>query len=352
MNWIRTIIKPRYSSIVPLLILHGSIIILMNILYRVRVYSLVTEIYPDLKLNGIYEFLSLSLHHDSILIVSAILLVLCIALVFAGARRALHVILASFSVLFIFFILFSMDFFRVYQTAFQSNFAGREHFSGLGNVLDSAMAEFSGEFYLMFFLFSAISAASHAFLYYRERISNRLRMKRSGLLTTRLAALTVPVLVLVFLLLSASTDASIERNRFAGRYRADQISRNISLLHEFTANPILNLFGSGAASPVNQDSPGTSPSTEFRFRLDTASLETVKRHERIGSIPRNKRYNIILYFFESTPRKYYDMKINGRYVVETWHRLEKNSINFLNHYANYPLSANALMSVLTSAYDL
>ena len=88
MNWIRTIIKPRYSSIVPLLILHGSIIILMNILYRVRVYSLVTEIYPDLKLNGIYEFLSLSLHHDSILIVSAILLVLCIALVFAGARRA------------------------------------------------------------------------------------------------------------------------------------------------------------------------------------------------------------------------------------------------------------------------
>ncbi len=46
------------------------------------------------------------------------------------------------------------------------------------------------------------------------------------------------------------------------------------------------------------------------------------------------------------------MKVNGRHVIETWHRLEKNSLNFRNHYANYPLSANALLSVLTSAYDL
>ena len=46
------------------------------------------------------------------------------------------------------------------------------------------------------------------------------------------------------------------------------------------------------------------------------------------------------------------MKIKGRYVIENWHRLEKHSINFLNHYANYPLSANALLSVLTSAYDM
>jgi lipoteichoic acid synthase len=81
-------------------------------------------------------------------------------------------------------------------------------------------------------------------------------------------------------------------------------------------------------------------------------MATGRSYGRLDIIPRPKKYNIILYFFESTPYKYYDIKIGNTYLVGTWHRLEKNSVNFRNHYANYPLSANALMTVLTSAYDM
>ena len=352
MNWIRNYIKPRYASIVPLLILHGTLILFMSGLYRGRVYAHIVSIYPDLKLSGFFEYLSLSLHHDSILIVIAVLLMSLIALALAGSRRVLHAALAAISILFIFFVLFSMDFFRVYQTTFQSNFAGREHFSGLGNIFDSARAEFSGEFYALFLLFSTLAAAAHIFLYYRDRLIRRKSGGRSGPLPARLAALSIPMLVLFFLLVGVSTDASAPREQFSERYSRDQVSRNISLLNEFTANPVLNLFSVNGAAPSHQASPETAPLSAFRFGLDTRSLSNDKRHDRIRSIPRKKRYNIILYFFESTPRKYYDLKINGRHVVESWHRLEKNSLNFRNHYANYPLSANALMTVLTSAYDL
>ena len=117
MNFIRTIIKPRYASIVPLLILHAALIIFMNGMYRIRVYALIAEIYPELRLTGFFEYLSLSLHHDSILIIIAILLVFLIALLLAASRRALYIVLSAGSILFIFFILFSMDFFRVYQTS-------------------------------------------------------------------------------------------------------------------------------------------------------------------------------------------------------------------------------------------
>lgn len=351
MNWIRTTIKPRYSSITSLLMLHGTLVIFMTFMYRVRVYALIADIYPDLKLNGFFEYLSLSLHHDSILIVIAILIVFLVALALAGSRRALYVTLTSISILFILFILSSIEFFRIYQTTFQSNFAGREHFSGLGNMLDSAKTEFSGGFFFLFFLLSAVSAASHAFLYYREHIGSRAREKRTGL-PASVASLSIPGMALFFVLAGVSTDASIPLRQFADRYKASQVSRNISILNELAANPVLNLFASRPAEPDRQAPSTSAPQKQFRFRLNTASLETDTHYGRIRSIPFKKRYNIILYFFESTPRKYYDMKINGRYVIETWHRLEKNSLNFLNHYANYPLSANALLTVLTSAYDL
>ncbi len=62
-----------------------------------------------------------------------------------------------------------MEFFRVYETSFQKNYAGKEHFSGLGNVLDSALAEFSFEFYVLFFLLSALVMAMNIALYRWEK---------------------------------------------------------------------------------------------------------------------------------------------------------------------------------------
>lgn len=351
MKYIIGFIQSRYASVLPVLIFHGLLVLFMNGLYRVLVFRQIIEIYPDLKLDGFIEYMSLSMHHDSIVILSSIMAASLFALLLAGYRRTMYGALGAFSILFIFFILFSVDFFRVYQTSFQTNFAGREHFSGLGNVFDSARAEFSNEFYAWFFPLSALSAAVHVILFRQDTGATREREIKAGRRRGRLATLAVPALALLFILICLGTDASVPHGQFESRYRKDQVARNLSLLHEFSTNPVYNLFDGDSVNASHQTLPAKADSA-FSLRLDTDSLATGKRHGRLDTIPRHKRYNIILYFFESTPRKYYDMKINDRYVVETWHRLEKNSLNFTNHYANYPLSANALMSVLTSAYDL
>ncbi|MCX7679881.1 MAG: sulfatase-like hydrolase/transferase [Spirochaetes bacterium] len=85
--------------------------------------------------------------------------------------------------------------------------------------------------------------------------------------------------------------------------------------------------------------------------LNTTSLESDQTYPMQNVIPRGKKYNIILYFFESFPAKYFDFKINGKYVVPNWRRLSENAFVAQNHYANFPLTANALFSVFASAYD-
>ncbi len=87
------------------------------------------------------------------------------------------------------------------------------------------------------------------------------------------------------------------------------------------------------------------------LRLNTASLESGRVCPDINNIPRGKNYNILLYFLESFPVKYLNLKVKGKAVVPNWHRLARNALVARNHYANFPLTANALLSVLTSAYD-
>lgn len=92
-----------------------------------------------------------------------------------------------------------------------------------------------------------------------------------------------------------------------------------------------------------------TPANSHRFNAD--SLESDRVYPALSAIPRGKNYNIILYFFESFPAKYLDLEVNGKPVVPTWNRLMQNAFVARNHYANFPLTANALFSVFASAYD-
>jgi len=87
------------------------------------------------------------------------------------------------------------------------------------------------------------------------------------------------------------------------------------------------------------------------MRFDAASLESGRVYHGIDAIPRGRNYNIILYFFESFPAKYLDLEVNGKAVVPNWNRLMRNAFVARNHYANFPLTANAQLSVFASAYD-
>ncbi len=109
-----------------------------------------------------------------------------------------------------------------------------------------------------------------------------------------------------------------------------------------------------AAVSCDEGLIGRSPdadNVQGSLRLDTSSLETRRVYSRINDIPRGKNYNIILYFFESFPAKYLDLRVNGKEVVPNWRRLAQNAFVARNHYANFPLTANAFLSVFTSAYD-
>jgi len=332
---------------------HAVLAIVLYGTYRFRVYRYIQSIYPDMQIRGFREYCSLSLHYDSITIFFTVAALALILLIAGGFTRIKYFALGAFSIIFIFFIFFSTEFFRVYETSFQKNFAGREHFSDLGNVFDSALAEFSAEFYILFFLFSALAIAMNVALCRREANidENNIGKTCSGESACKAGQLFVPGLLILFLMIGLATDSSVPAGTFAGRYKNDQ-ARKMSMLREFSLNPVYNLC---SLSPNN--APVAAFTAEngrlpFVYRLNTDSLASTRSYPRLDIIPRNKQYNIILYFFESTPSRYYDIKINGRYVIETWHRLEQHSLNFQNHYANYPLSANALLSVLTSAYDL
>lgn len=353
MNAIWTRIQTRYNAISHLLLAHGLIAAVLYGLYRLRIYWYIQALYPDLKLRGLTDYLSLSLHYDSAALSFSLALLFLVLFVTAGSRRTRYVVLTVYSVLFIFFLLFAMEFFRVYETSFQKNFAGREHFSGLGNVLNSAIAEFSAEFSILFFLLSALIIAMNIALYRWEKKTDLQEIIEfySDLFIFRALRLFIPAALLVSLAITLATDAYGPVRSRAPRYRHDT-ARYLSLLNEFSMNPVYNLVTEIPVRTGRAETPRIKDEAPFSYRLNTDSLATERRYTSLDLIPRRKRYNIILYFFESTPYRYYDIKINGRNVIDTWHRLEKNSLNFRNHYVNYPLSANALMSVLTSAYDL
>jgi phosphoglycerol transferase MdoB-like AlkP superfamily enzyme len=355
MNHIWEKIKSRYYTNLHLMVAHAIFIVAIFLLYRIRIYLYIQTIYPDIRLKGLWEYCSIGIHYDSMAIFFTLLFYLMLILLVGGAGKIRRILLSLTVIVFIFFVLFSIEFFRVYETTFQTNFAGRELFSGLGGVIDSAFAEFSIQFYLLFFILSFLSVLINFFFGRSpERRGSRHTpfADRTGPVSIFIKLFCPFLLLLFFLTTGFTSGPEIDSAQFGHRYQKERSKKYLSMLHEFSMNPVYNLFVHNvpAASPPSPpQGPGNEP---FAFGLDTDSIASPLRYARQDIIPRNKPYNIILYFFESTPYKYYNIKIRGRYVMETWHRLEKNSINFRKHYANYPLSANALISVFASAYDL
>ena len=89
--------------------------------------------------------------------------------------------------------------------------------------------------------------------------------------------------------------------------------------------------------------------SSFKFRFDSSS-RVERGWSTLIPIPK-KKYNIVIYLFESTSRKYLNLMFRNRNVTPHWNELLENSIDFKSHYSGNPLSINALFSILTSAYS-
>jgi arylsulfatase A-like enzyme len=162
------------------------------------------------------------------------------------------------------------------------------------------------------------------------------------------------LIILTFAALSVNIDHSLAK--ITGNITNIPIKKSLASLHDFSVNPLYDLFSSQEIkSPDEKDSsmPTALKSEEkFSQKLNTDSLQNRKRYPFLSPFRRGEKYNIIFYFFESTANKYLNEKIAGRRILATWEKLAQNSISFKKHYTTFPFTANAVFSILTSAYDL
>jgi len=344
----------RYLLALPLFIPFALLTGMVFFLYRLEVHGLMGEIYSGLKSTGFIDYLGISLHFDAVIIIIT-LAVMLIVFMATGNRKA--GLIAVSGALFSqgVGLLMGIEFFRVYETTMQTSYWSSENATALSEMMHGYFAEASFGFYwksilllvTIIFLARLLQRAGESSII--ENIF--LTGSRSPLRSAAIYFPPVTGIILILMILFAGSEKSLDTLAT----REGKINRPLrTILFECSLHPIYNMYSdiddNGKVILSEKEEKGTGDEA-FEYRLDTASLATAHRFPRIGAIPRGKKYNIIFYFFESTPRRYIDYKVNGKYIMPTWRRLMKHSVISENHYANYPLSANAMLSILTSAYD-
>ena len=345
-------IKNDYFDYLCVSFFYTSFIVFLFLAYRLTIYVLAGNIYPEFRDLGLLNYLYISLVPDF----KAFLMLLSffIPLNFIIKNiKARYVITSGFLIFLSIFIVISSGFFNSYQTTFQAGFLGDDQSTDLRSFFMSFFSEFSIWIYLKLFIAAAILIAWGIYVY---SLNSAIRMgevnryysrgKKRKIFISFFSPAVIIIIITAVIIVNPEKGYSMLSRKFYN-IPEKKIIRN---LKEISMNPFYNLFfstGEPADEIIIDDD-----NENFSFKFNTDSLESQKRYNRIGQIPQGKKYNIILYFFESFPSKYYDIKMNGRDVVPSWKRLEKNSLRLVNHYANYPLSANAMLSVFMSAYGM
>ena len=161
------------------------------------------------------------------------------------------------------------------------------------------------------------------------------------------AAFFVPGLVLAFALSSApaaATEAFETR-----RERAHNIPLRLIIPYRVPQKITAKSKVAGAGEDFRR--------VPFSYEFSTNSLTDTERKPRLDFPDRGRKRNIVLYIFESTTAAYVGTPIphgprKGQSVTPAWDRLTRNAWRFRNHYAQNPLSVNALFSMLVSAYGM
>lgn len=343
-----------YLGIVHLFYVYSIIIILLFLGYRIEVYGLIKSIYKDLNSLSFPDYFALYIHFDAITIFYSLIILMAILLI-SKAGIARFILASMYIILKLMVLLLSINFFRVYETTFQSSYWGKELSSGFMKVLRSGIAELPAPIYIKLFITSAFIITISIVLYQlNKKYSFADLIPGNKPYLTRVFMFSPLIILLIIIAISFLSKSESRYIKLASKFPSIPEKKIIMTLYELSMNPVYNIFSEESLSRdfvkcMPDNASGMQP---FSFQLDTASLESAKRYPKLKIIPRGKRYNIIFYFFESVTYKYLDIKINEKYVMQTWHRMKKNSLAAENHYANYPLSANAMLTVFTSAYDL
>ncbi|HOW83258.1 MAG TPA: sulfatase-like hydrolase/transferase [Spirochaetota bacterium] len=348
-----TSITESYRNNVLTFIFLSMIVILLMAGYRLEIHALIMERYPEMGAMGFFEYLRLSMRYDAAAILCCTVFLFVMTALMVKRKRLFVAAASIFLVVMTVFLLISIDFFKTYETTFQTGFLGKEHATAITRILASISSEISRGLIAKMALTSTVIMVL-TFISASDWFASGL----GGILTSekrpriRRAFLSLPPAVGLSLAAIMIAGASEDQYAEAARgFSAEPTRAMTSNLREFSLNPLYNLLvpGGEAAPSAQLTAPANQGDME---RLDTASEKFPGNLGPVTAVPRGKRYNIIFFFFESTPVKYLGLTVNGKAVAPTWNRLMENAFVSLDHYANYPLSANALLSVMTSSYSM
>jgi arylsulfatase A-like enzyme len=226
-----------------------------------------------------------------------------------------------------------------------------EILSGWKDLLNSALYELTAGFYIKtFFAVILFSPLLLDLIYRRYRFIDIVKKKR-GSTAERALLFFPPAVISIFFILSLLPGPGRSAVEIRDEIRIRKGERPILAVRDISKNPLSSFFHREDVESRNGPDPETAEKSTFSFGLDTTSLSSNRVHPRKNIIPRGKKLNIIIYFFESTSSRYLDEKINNSYVTPNWRKLEKNAFVARNHYANFPLSANSLYTIITSSYE-
>ncbi len=299
--------------------------------------------YANLDLLTLSEYLAMSLYYDTATLIWLISLLVVVILPFVKFRRFRY-IPAYIYLMFVFGMLLSgVEFFRVYETTFRPGFVGKENSDYFLNLSAAYFSEATPVFYMKLLIAGIIVLP--AFLIFFSRKSGRIdhEVTRNYYLPA-----TLLIFALVMFLTTPESIYSSVAKKFP-HIPKKSINRTLA---DISKNPLFNIFLESRYRKEDSHTgilrPGKKP---FHFGFERDSLTDEKRYPKLDIVPRGKKYNIILYFFESMSHRYLGLKHKKISVTPQWNRLMKNSLVMNSHYTNFPLSANALFSVLTSSYD-
>lgn len=332
-------IAESWVSGAALLVPFQLFLLITHISYRVQVYDMIQEKYPDLAALSLKSYMLLSMRQDALVMLLVSMAVLPF-LLFWGHRGNLFrsgtaLLLIIIGVLFAIGAPSGLEFFRIYETTFDAAFLGKENLSGLSELLHSITGELSAAWYAgtIQLLLVLLSTSLMSLLLSICKACRKVLFPAALLFTiSTITAVIIPAGGEKQQILSAFPDVAHKK-----------INRQ---LKEFSASPVMGFFSSGKTER-KRDFSGTMP--EFHFTTDSPTVERII--PRSDLIPRTKAYNVVFFIFESTPMMYLEHRL-PKSVAPRWHEFMEKGYLFPRHYTSYPLSANALVSLLHSIYAI
>jgi len=348
-------IESKYIQLIPTLLVTASAFVILHLWYRYNIYILIQSIYAELSKLSFWNYFLISAYYDSITVIILLLLLSLILILRKKFSGPVSWLISGIFIsgVFIWF-LSGIEFFRIYETTFQLSFLTEENTTGITELLGSLVSELPAYYFAkILIMVPLIILTATAFYKLSRKKSYQDRFITENKLGKKNFYYSIPFFIAVLLIVIFACGSNSRYIKAANLFPHIPSKKVYGMLSEISMNPVYNVITLNfeAGTNITGSDIKKTESNKFTFKLDTRSIASKKIYPRLNILPKGKKYNIILYFFESTPEKYMDIKIKNKPVVPTWHRLAKNSIVMKNHYTNYPLSANCMFSILTSAYD-